>query len=109
MTREIVPRNKSELLLILINDQVIKKRQSAMQAFFKGLENLGLGSMIEGNAMLRSVLLAQSTEQLSADSFLQLVSTKRPLMGSDGESDLERKCRVFDWFMDYIKERENSE
>lgn len=48
-TRTIETRNKSELLQMLVYDEIVTKRRSAINAFFQGLQHCGVGTLLKDN------------------------------------------------------------
>ena len=72
-TRIIGLRNITELLQMLVYDEVVRKRFFATKAFFNGLEHTGVGSLLQNNFdVMRKAFVYTSTK------LTDLISTKQP-------------------------------
>ena len=80
-TRAITPGSKAKFLERLINQEVIEKRESQITAFGKGLDQLGLLTLIRKHPETMKPVFVQSTTNvtsITAETFLGLVSSEVP-------------------------------
>lgn len=100
-TRVLTLRNRVEFIDGLIRQNLITSREAAITAFGKGMELLGLRSLIQRHwSELREVFVFSNQQQISATQFLHLIVTKLP---SDED---KQQVQAHRWFMDYVHERD---
>ena len=98
-TKMITLINKAEFLEGLIIHEVINKRDMQITAFGKGLEQLGLLTLIRNHPeTLKPVFVHKSKASITAEGFLDLLSSSRP-------NDANH-LRVYEWFVNFIKSRD---
>ena len=103
MTKMITVINKTEFLEGLINQEVVVKRDLQISAFGKGLEQLGVLSLIRKHPdVLKAAFVCSTTTQksISAEDFLNLVSSGPPTNGHDHE------LKAYEWFITFIKSKD---
>lgn len=99
-TKCINSSSKHEFLHLLIKQEVILKRLPAMDALEKGLEQLGVVTLLRQHPNKLKELFVYSSSALTADMFVQLMAQCNPLeMPND-------HLQAYKWFLEYIKERE---
>ena len=90
---------KNEFLQKLIHEEVLLKRLPAMDAFSKGLETLGVITLLRKHSQLKELFLHVHKE-LTADMFASLTETPVP-------TEVEH-TKIYKWFLEFIKAREMS-
>ena len=99
VTRCVSLASKSELLQQLIFNEVVQKRQQAIHSVCRGLDQLKVVKLLRGNAdIMKPVFLFDPTLQLTPDILCNNISTPKP-------SD-ERLKQVYEWFLDYVRARD---
>ena len=93
-TKMITVINKAEFLEGLINQEIVNKRDVQIAAFGKGLEQLGILTLIRSHPeTLRPVFVHKCTEAtITAEDFLGLISCSHP--------DNATMCK---WFINFLK------
>ena len=102
MTKCIKLSTKSEFLQCLIFNEVVQKRQLAVQSFCKGLDHLNVHKLLKQHKdVLRPAFLYDHQATLTSDTFIDLISTPRP--------SHEISAKIYDWFVEYIRESHTRE
>ena len=96
-TKCITTISKSEFLQQLILNEVVLKRQHAIQALCRGLDHLNVAKLLQKNCdLMQPVFLCDANRPLTAEMLIRLISTPKP--------EEERFGEVYDWFLQYLTE-----
>ena len=94
-TKCITTISKSEFLQQLILNEVVLKRQHAVQALCRGLDHLNVAKLLQKNCdLMEPVFLCDGNRPLTAEMLICLISTPKP--------EEERFGKVYDWFLQYL-------
>ena len=100
-TMIVTKENRFSLLQNLVLDELITKHTQHLQAFLRGLEKFGLGTLCrEFPEKCQDLFVYDETTQLTANKIVNLIT-------SSPRNSLERG--TLGWFMEYIALREGSE
>ncbi len=95
VTKCITPISKTEFLQKLILSEVVLKRQVAIQALCRGLDQLSLMNLLkEHKELMKPVFVFDPERVLTADVLVRSISTPKP--------SSERFREVYEWFIEYI-------
>ena len=97
-TKLLTPKNKAEFLNGLIYQEVVTKREPAIAAFGKGLELLGVLTLLRQHQQVMRGALVYYPNKLSAQEFCNLVKSRPPLG--------RQKLQIYRWFLDYVHDRD---
>ena len=95
-TKQINTVTKSEFLQCLIFNEVVQKRQSAVQAFCRGLDLLNICQLVKEHPdLMKAVFLSDNQADFMPDTFINLICTQKPRD--------EIKAKVYEWFIEYLQ------
>lgn len=95
ITKRLTPVNKAEFLDGLIKEEILLKRQTMISAFGRGMQQLGVLSLIRNHFdELKDTFVFNASQQLTPSKFIGLIESKVP------DKSCER--RVYKWFLQYI-------
>lgn len=92
--------NRIELMNGIIEQELVHKRERVIAAFGRGLEVLGLRTLMCQHPQEFRCVFVYQNQPLTAKTFTGLIVSKPPLG--------KRKLRVYQWFMQYIQDREST-
>lgn len=99
-TKVLTPRNKAEFMNRLIQQELVSKRDAAISAFGRGLELLGILTIIrQHEATMKGAFVYSPSKKLTSEIFLSLIDSKPPIG--------RQKRQVHQCFMEYIRERDS--
>lgn len=96
-TKMLTLKNKAEFLDGLV---LVSKREPAIAAFGKGLELLGVLTLLRQHHETMKAALVYSPTKLSAQEFCNLIQSKSPLG--------HQKLQVYRLFIDYVHDRDTT-
>ena len=86
--------SRTEFLQQLIISEVIIKRQDAIKAFCRGLDRLDIIKLLKHNPeTMKPMFLFDATSPLTAERIIHFISTQNECL-----------VKVYDWFMEYLKD-----
>lgn len=96
----ITPKNTAEFLDGLIHQELVYKRDAAISAFGRGLELLGLLTMIrQYESEMKDAFVYNPANKLTAEMFVGQIMSKPPIG--------RQKRQIYRYFIDYIHDRES--
>ena len=99
-TQLVTMTNKHSLIQILVTDELVERRAKSISLFGSGLEKGSLLEVIRRFPVQCRALFVYEEKPLTASIFLGLVSAPRP------EAPL--KACIYEWFLEYVRCREDS-
>ena len=97
-TKCITTSSKSEFLQQLILNEVILKRQQAINALCRGLDRLNFVKLLRDNCdLMKSIFIYDVQQPLTAAKLIQVISTPKP-------DDAHLK-QVYEWFIQYLTDQ----
>ena len=101
-TRLLTMANKAEYLYGLIHQELVYRRESAITSFGKGLEHLGICTLIQKNYFVMKPAFVHVSKKLSGEDFANLISSNcRPPLG-------RQRLQTYQWFLQYVRDRDTA-
>ena len=98
-TKMLTLTNKAEFLNGLIHQELVSNREAAITSFGRGLELLGMLTMIRQHEGEMKSAFVYSSSRLTADDFCGLVKSKPPITST-------KRRQAYQWFLEYIRNRD---
>lgn len=94
ITEPITAGNKLHFLQHLIFNEVITQRERNLKAFFSGMNNLGIGTLVQTYPLLTKTLFVAESKPITIEEFKSLIVSERP------DDSLNEKA--YSYFMDFL-------